>query len=149
MSGSPANILLVEDDPNDVLLLERAFRRAGLVYPLTIVNDGDQALDFLQGNGEYQNRIKHPLPDLVLLDLKLPRRSGHEVLAWIRRQPGLRRIPVIILTSSKESRDVSEAYDEGANSYLVKPPNAESMIEMVNQLEKYWLTLNQGPEISA
>jgi CheY-like chemotaxis protein len=149
MSASPANILLVEDDPNDVLLLERAFRRAGLVYPLTIVNDGDQALDFLQGEGKYENRIKYPLPDLVLLDLKLPRRSGHEVLTWIRRQPGLRRIPVIILTSSKESRDVSEAYDEGANSYLVKPPNAESLIEMVNQLEKYWLTLNQGPEISA
>jgi CheY-like chemotaxis protein len=149
MNASPANILLVEDDPNDVLLLERAFRRAGVAYPLSIVNDGDQALDFLQGSGKYQDRLKFPLPDLVLLDLKLPRRSGHEVLRWLRGQPGLRRLPVIVLTSSKESRDVSEAYDEGANSYLVKPPTVELLIHMVAQLERYWLTLNQGPEISA
>jgi CheY-like chemotaxis protein len=149
MNASPANILLVEDDPNDVLLLERAFRRAGVAYPLSIVNDGDQALDFLLGSGKYQDRLKFPLPDLVLLDLKLPRRSGHEVLRWLRNQPGLRRLPVIVLTSSKESRDVSEAYDEGANSYLVKPPTVELLIQMVAQLERYWLTLNQGPEISA
>jgi CheY-like chemotaxis protein len=149
MNASPANILLVEDDPNDVLLLERAFRRAGVAYPLSIVNDGDQALDFLLGRGKYQDRLKFPLPDLVLLDLKLPRRSGHEVLRWLRGQPGLRRLPVIVLTSSKESRDVSEAYDEGANSYLVKPPTVELLIHMVAQLERYWLTLNQGPEISA
>jgi CheY-like chemotaxis protein len=148
MNASPTNILLVEDDPNDVLLLERAFSRAGILYPLHVVNDGDQALDFLRGVGEYKDRIKYPLPDLILLDLKLPRRSGHEVLKWLRNKPGLKRVPVIVLTSSSERRDISEAYDEGANSYLVKPPNTDSLGQMVSQLEKYWLTLNQGPEIS-
>jgi CheY-like chemotaxis protein len=148
MNASPTNILLVEDDPNDVLLLERAFRRVGLLYPLHMVNDGDQALDFLRGVGKYKDRIKYPLPDLILLDLKLPRRSGHEVLRWLRSKPGIKRVPVIVLTSSSESRDISEAYDEGANSYLVKPLNTDSLGEMVSQLEKYWLTLNQGPEIS-
>jgi len=148
MSASPTNILLVEDDPNDALLLERAFRKAGLPYPLIIVSDGDQAVDFLQGVGKYRDRIKYPMPNLMLLDLKLPRRSGHEVLKWLRSRPGLRRLPVIVLTSSSEQRDVVAAYDEGTNSYLVKPSNAELLGQMVSQLEKYWLTLNERPELS-
>jgi CheY-like chemotaxis protein len=148
MSASPTNILLVEDDPNDALLLERAFRKAGLPYPLIIVSDGDQAVDFLQGIGKYRDRIKYPMPNLMLLDLKLPRRSGHEVLKWLRSRPGLKRLPVIVLTSSSEQRDVVAAYDEGTNSYLVKPSNAELLGQMVSQLEKYWLTLNERPELS-
>ena len=148
MSASPTNILLVEDDPNDALLLERAFRKAGLPYPLIIVSDGDQAVDFLQGVGKYRDRIKYPMPNLMLLDLKLPRRSGHEVLKWLRSRPGLKRLPVIVLTSSSEQRDVVAAYDEGTNSYLVKPSNAELLGQMVSQLEKYWLTLNERPELS-
>jgi CheY-like chemotaxis protein len=148
MNASPTNILLVEDDPNDALLLERAFRKAGLPYPLNIVSDGDQAVDFLQGIGKYKDRVKYPLPNLMLLDLKLPRRSGHEVLKWLRGRPGLRRLPVIVLTSSSEQRDIVSAYDEGTNSYLVKPLNAELLSQMVSQLEKYWLNLNEGPELS-
>jgi CheY-like chemotaxis protein len=148
MNASPTNILLVEDDPNDVLLLERAFRKAGLLYPLNIVNDGDQAVDFLQGTGKYKDRTRYPLPDLMLLDLKLPRRSGHEVLKWLRGRPGLKRLPVIVLTSSSEPRDIAAAYEEGSNSYLVKPSNVESLGQMVSQLEKYWLSLNEGPELS-
>ena len=148
MSASPTNILLVEDDPNDALLLERAFRKAGLLYPLIIVSDGDQAVDFLQGIGKYRDRIKYPMPNLMLLDMKLPRRSGHEVLKWLRSRPGLRRLPVIVLTSSNEQRDVVAAYDEGTNSYLVTPSNAELLGQMVSQLEKYWLTLNERPELS-
>ena len=138
MNASPTNILLVEDDPNDALLLERAFRKAGLLYPLNIVRDGDQAVDFLQGTGKYKDRVKYPLP----------RRSGHEVLKWVRSRPGLKRLPVIVLTSSSEPRDIVAAYDEGTNSYLVKPSNAELLAQMVSQLEKYWLTLNEGPELS-
>jgi CheY-like chemotaxis protein len=88
------------------------------------------------------------MPNLMLLDLKLPRRSGHEVLKWLRSRPGLRRLPVIVLTSSSEQRDVVAAYDEGTNSYLVKPSNAELLGQMVSQLEKYWLTLNERPELS-
>ena len=148
MNASPTNILLVEDDPNDALLLERAFRKAGLLYPLSIVRDGDQAVDFLQGTGKYKDRVRYPLPRLMLLDLKLPRRSGHEVLKWVRSRPGLKRLPVIVLTSSSEPRDIVAAYDEGTNSYLVKPSNAELLAQMVSQLEKYWLTLNEGPELS-
>jgi CheY-like chemotaxis protein len=148
MNSSPTNILLVEDDPNDALLLERAFRKAGLLYPLSIVSDGDQAVDFLQGTGKYRDRIKYPLPNLMLLDLKLPRRSGHEVLKWLRSRPGLKRLPVIVLTSSSEPRDIVAAYDEGTNSYLVKPLNAELLSQMVSQFEKYWVMLNQGPELS-
>ncbi len=143
-----SNLMLVEDDPNDALLLERAFRKAGLLYPLNIVRDGDQAVDFLQGTGKYKDRVKYPLPGLMLLDLKLPRRSGHEVLKWVRSRPGLKRLPVIVLTSSSEPRDIVAAYDEGTNSYLVKPSNAELLAQMVAQLEKYWLTLNEGPELS-
>jgi CheY-like chemotaxis protein len=148
MNASPTNILLVEDDPNDAVLLERAFRRAGLLYPLNVVTDGDQAVDFLQGTGKFKDRIKYPLPDLMLLDLKLPRRSGHEVLKWLRSRPGLRRLPVVVLTSSSEPTDIVAAYDEGTNSYLVKPPNADLLSQMVLLLEKYWLSLNEGPELS-
>ncbi|HZC35696.1 MAG TPA: response regulator [Chthoniobacterales bacterium] len=148
MNASPTNILLVEDDPNDALLLERAFRKAGLLYPLNVVTDGDQAVDFLEGAGKFKDRVKYPLPDIMLLDLKLPRRSGHEVLKWLRSRPGLRRLPVIILTSSREARDIVAAYDEGTNSYLVKPPNADLLGQMVLVLEKYWLSLNEGPELS-
>ena len=148
MNASPTNILLVEDDPNDALLLERAFRKAGLLYPLNVVTDGDQAVDFLEGAGKFKDRVRYPLPDIMLLDLKLPRRSGHEVLKWLRSRPGLRRLPVIILTSSREARDIVAAYDEGTNSYLVKPPNADLLGQMVLVLEKYWLSLNEGPELS-
>jgi CheY-like chemotaxis protein len=148
MNASPTNILLVEDDPNDALLLERAFRRAGVDSPLSVVSDGDEAVEFLQGTGKYKDRIKYPLPNLMLLDLKLPRRSGHEVLKWLRSRPGLKRLPVIVLTSSSEPRDIAAAYEEGTNSYLVKPSNAELLGHMVSQLEKYWLTLNEGPELS-
>jgi CheY-like chemotaxis protein len=148
MNASPTNILLVEDDPNDAVLLERAFRRAGLLYPLNVVTDGDQAVDFLQGAGKFKDRIKYPLPDLMLLDLKLPRRSGHEVLKWLRSRPGLRRLPVIVLTSSSEPTDIVAAYDEGTNSYLVKPSNVDLLSQMVLVLEKYWLSLNEGPELS-
>lgn len=148
MNAAPTNILLVEDDPNDVLLLERAFRKAGLLNPLNVVNDGDQAVDFLQGTGKYKDRIKYPLPGLMLLDLKLPRRSGHEVLKWLRSRPGLKRLPVLVLTSSSETKDITGAYDEGANSYLVKPSNTELLGQMVSHIERYWLTLNEGPELS-
>jgi CheY-like chemotaxis protein len=148
MNASSMNILLVEDDPNDAFLLERALRKAGLAYPLSIVNDGDEAVAFLQGTGKYKDRTKYPLPSLMLLDLKLPRRSGHEVLKWLRARPGLKRLPVIVLTSSSEPRDIVEAYDEGTNSYLVKPSNTELLSQMVTQLERYWLTLNETPELS-
>ncbi len=147
MNSSAYSILIIEDDANDILLLRRAFSKAGLVNPVHVASDGDMAVDYLQGNGVYCDRAKHPLPVLILLDLKLPRRSGHEVLNWLRAQSGLRRIPVVILTSSKESKDLDRAYDEGANSYLIKPADPADLLEMVKQLNLYWMVFNEKPDI--
>lgn len=145
----PANhtILLVEDDPNDVVLVQRAFRRARIANPLQVAQDGEAAIDYLAGRPPYADRSRHPLPMLVLLDLKLPRRSGFEVLAWIRQQPVINRIPVVILTSSAESPDVNRAYEMGANSYLVKPVVFEGLVDLVQRLKLYWLITNVGPSL--
>ena len=134
-------ILLVEDNPDDVLLMQRAFKKLNLLNPLTVLEDGEVAIkhlsDALAGNPGVD------LPALVLLDLKLPRCSGLEVLAWLRGQPRLRRCPVVVLTSSKEAPDVRRAYDLGANSYLIKPVEFQSFLDMVGTLNLYWLVLNQ------
>lgn len=145
---STRTILLVEDDPNDILLTQRAFRKANLANAsLQIVSDGDSAVFYLSGEGKYSDRDRYPLPVLILLDLKLPRRSGHEILAWLRQQPEIKRLPVIMLTSSKENMDINQAYDLGANSYLVKPVGLAALVEVVQTLNLYWLLLNEQPEI--
>jgi CheY-like chemotaxis protein len=141
-------ILLVEDDPNDVLLIERAFRRANLANPLRVVGDGEAALAYLSGELPYTDRDRYPMPLMILLDLKLPRKSGLEVLAWLRQQPGLKRLPVVVLTSSREASDINRAYDLGANSYLVKPVDFDALLDMVKNLNLYWLLLNEKPEVS-
>ena len=139
-------MLLVEDDPNDILLIQRAFAKACLVNPLKVVRDGEEALNYLSGSGDFADRGRYPLPSLILLDLKLPRKSGLEILQWLRQQPVLKHIPVIVLTSSKESSDVSRAYDLGANSYLVKPVGFEGLLELVKSIGMYWMILNKTPE---
>ena len=139
-------ILLVEDNPDDVLLLKRAFKKAGLPHALQIASHGEEALDYLAGDGRYADRDKHPFPALMLLDLQLPRRSGHEVLEWLRAQDDLRRLPVVVLTSSREPTDINRAYDLGANSYLVKPVSFDALLEMVQVLERYWIALAERPE---
>jgi CheY-like chemotaxis protein len=140
-------ILIVEDDPNDVILIQRAFGKARILNPLQTVPNGDDAVAYLAGDGPFADRQRYPIPVLVLLDLKLPRRSGLEVLEWIREREGLKRLPVVVLTSSKEVADVNRAYDLGANSYLVKPVSFNSLLELVKSLEVYWLILNQKPDI--
>lgn len=147
MSLAPGAILLVEDDPNDVLLVQRAFRKANLANHLQVVGDGEEAVAYLTGQAAYANRKRHPQPMLMLLDLKLPRKSGLEVLAWLQQQPGLKRLPVVVLTSSRESADIDRAYDLGANSYLVKPVAFEALLDMVKTLDLYWLILNEKPQI--
>lgn len=141
-------ILLVEDDPNDVVLIRRALRNAKIANPLREVADGDEAIAYLSGADGYSDRDANPLPVLVLLDLKLPRRDGFEVLRWIRAQPGLRRLPVVVLTSSREAADVNRAYDEGANSYLVKPVAFDALLELVRRVDEFWLYLSEKPELS-
>ena len=145
--GSP--ILLVEDDPDDVALIERAFRRANLANPVKVARDGEEAVEYLSGAGPFADRNSSPLPVLILLDLKVPRRTGHEVLEWMQAQDGLRRIPVAVLTSSRERRDVDKAYDLGANAYLVKPVDFEELLRMVKSLHLFWLMLNEPPEVGS
>ena len=135
-------ILMVEDDPNDVALLKRAFRKARLVNPVHVTNDADQAQAYLSGNGDYDEGAHFRLPALVLLDLKLPGRSGHEVLRWIRAQPEFARMPVVVLSASREDTDVERAYALGANSYLQKPASFEALLDMVSTLNLYWMVLN-------
>ncbi len=141
------SILLVEDDPNDVFFIKRAFEKAKIVNPIYVVEDGEEAILYLEGYGKYTDREKFPVPFLILLDLKLPKKSGFEVLEWIKTKDKLKRIPVVVLTSSSESPDINRAYDLGANSYLVKPVSLENLIEMVKVLELYWIILNKKPEI--
>ena len=139
-------LLLVEDDPDDVFHLKRAYKKAGLAHPLYVVADGQQAIDYLAGVGPYADRARHPLPTLMLLDLKLPRRSGLEVLAWVRAQPALRRLPIIALTSSRERADVNGAYDLCVNSYLVKPLDAVALCDLMGRIDAYWLDANESPD---
>jgi CheY-like chemotaxis protein len=145
MSGTA--ILLVEDDANDVILIRRAFAKAEIKNPVYTVEDGDAAVAYLAGEGTYADRDDHPLPGVVLLDLKLPRRSGLEVLEWVRQSPTLRRLPIVVLTSSRESADVNRAYDLGANSYLVKPVGFDALTDLVRILQGYWVGWNERPEI--
>ena len=137
-------ILLVEDNPDDAELLEYAFRKAGIANPLLAVTDGDAAVEYVGGTGAYADRQRHPLPELILLDLKLPRRSGFEVLAFIRGQEATRHTPVVVLTSSSQHADIQRAYEAGTNSYLVKPVGRDALIEMARSLKAYWIKLNHG-----
>jgi CheY-like chemotaxis protein len=145
MSDANAMILVVEDDPDDRDLLARAFRKAGVAMPLRFAVDGDEAVAYL---GSAVGDQPESCPAVILLDLKLPRRSGLEVLEWIKAHPVLRRVPVIILTSSRESVDLRRAYDLGANSYLVKPARSEDLLRMVEQIHAYWLGFNQAAGMS-
>ena len=141
-----ATILLVEDNDNDVVLIRRAFRKANIPNPLQVIGDGETAVRYLAGEGEYADRTRHPLPLFILLDLKLPRKSGHEVLAWVRAQSGeVRRTPVVILTSSSERADVARSYDTGVNSYLVKPVQFDDLLALVELVRKYWIESNELP----
>ncbi|RJP31659.1 MAG: response regulator [Actinobacteria bacterium] len=149
MNRTGQTILLVEDDPNDVILIERAFENVKIANPIHVVEDGEKAISYLESFSPRGERKGSPLPMLILLDLKLPRKSGLEVLEWLREQPYLRRLPVVVLTSSRESSDINRAYDNGANSYLVKPGSFEDLLTMVESLNMYWVILNERPEIGA
>jgi CheY-like chemotaxis protein len=145
MNSNPFTILHVEDDQNDILLLQRAVRKTGSNANIQAVSDGDKAVAYLSGANSYSDREKFPAPQLVLLDLKMPRKSGLEVLKWIREQPALKRLVVIVFTSSKHDEDINQAYELGANSYLVKPVGFESLMEMMKSIKSYWGDLNQMP----
>jgi CheY-like chemotaxis protein len=138
-------ILLVEDDLNDVLLVERAFQKAGLRDCLRVVRNGEEAIDYLQGRGSHSNRERSPQPFLLLLDLRMPGTDGFEVLQWVRAQEELKRLLVVVLTSSNLQADVDRAYELGANSYLVKPLGFEEMVNLVHRFDAYWSEINRSP----
>ena len=139
-------ILLVEDDPADVRLIQRAFEKTDVGARITRLPNGDDAVAYLAGHAPFDNRNNYPLPALLLLDIKLPRRSGFEVLSWLRsRKDGLQRIPVVMLTSSRHSVDVNRAYDLGANSYLTKPDTNEQLTKMLATFDQYWMSYNEHP----
>lgn len=143
-----ALILVVEDTEDDVLLIRRAFEKGKVANPLQVVRTGEDAIAYLKGEERYANREEYPLPELVLLDLKLPGTDGFEVLKWIRRQPGLSAMRVVVLTSSTQTEDVNKAYQIGANSFLVKPADFEEFIAIAHALHGYWLWLSKAPNSS-
>ena len=141
-SGKPIEILLVEDNPGDVLLTRKALADAKVRNFLNVVHDGVEALAFLHRTGQYATV---PRPDLILLDLNLPKKDGREVLADIKRDPNLRRIPVVILTSSAAEQDVLRAYDLHANCYITKPVDLSKFLSVVQSIEVFWLTIVRLP----
>jgi two-component system response regulator len=138
-------ILLVEDNPDDEALSFRAFQRNNIRNPVVCVRDGQEALDWLFAEGAYASRIPAEPPAVVLLDLKLPKVDGLEVLRRVRANPATRLTPIVILTSSREDRDRLQGYSLGANSYIQKPVDFEQFVEAIRQLGLYWLVLNEPP----
>ncbi len=136
-AGPPA-ILLVDDNPHDVVLLRLAFRRVGIIDPIKLVKDGVEAVAYLKGDGLYADRRLYPLPTLILLDLNMPLTSGFDVLQWIRAQPNLQPVTVVVMTGSNSRADVQRAYELGANSYLVKPTKFSDLVQMTQSLKQYY-----------
>ena len=137
-------ILLAEDREDDILLIRRSFTKAFITNPLLVVRDGEEVVSYLEGEGKYSNRDEFPLPDLLLLDLKMPVKDGFEVIKWLRKHPTLKTLPVVVLTSSQDIRDVNTAYQLGANSFLVKPMDFENFVEMSRFISGFWLRFNSG-----
>jgi CheY-like chemotaxis protein len=140
-------ILLVEDNASDVALLKRGFDKAGVLNPIVRLKDGNDALAYLAGVGPYADRNEFPLPALILLDLKMPGMTGLQLLQWMRGQRDVRRIPVVVLTSSEDRMTVNAAYDAGANSYLLKPGDPSEIGNLVEAIQTYWIELNHSPQL--
>jgi two-component system, response regulator len=147
MASDIVEILLVEDNPNDVELALHALKKHNLTNHIEIARDGAEALDFLFATGSYADRKVENGPKVVLLDLKLPKIDGLEVLRRVKADPRTRSIPIVVLTSSREERDIVESYELGVNSYITKPVNFDQFTEAVRHLGYYWLLLNQPPKV--
>lgn len=144
--GKVVPVLLVEDDIEDVEITRRAFRKGKIANSLHVVRDGEEAMEFLRHTGRYRDAAQAPRPGLILLDLNLPRLDGREVLKRIKGDPGLRRIPVVVLTTSSEEADVLGCYDQGANTYITKPVEFDKFVEAVLAIGKYWLLVAEIPD---
>ncbi len=141
-------LLVAEDDANDVFFLKRAFEQAEIQNPIHFVHDGQEAIDYLSGGGTFSDRTLYPLPSLLILDLKMPRKSGMEVLKWLDEQPELRRLPVVVFTSSAHQKDVERAYQLGANAFVVKPASISRRIDLAKVMKGFWLDFNEPSLLS-
>ncbi len=142
-----ATILLVEDEITDATLVQRAFAKARVMNPIVHLKNGDEALGYLAGVGKYSDRMQHPIPALILLDLKMPGMTGLQLLQWMRTNREVRRVPVVVLTTDEAASTINAAYDLGANSYLVKPGDPEGVMRLVETVQRYWMELNQQPPL--
>lgn len=148
MDKKQFTVLLVEDDLNDIFLVKRAFRTARIPNPLQVVTDGEEAISYLQGVGKYADRAAHPLPKLIVMDIKMPRRTGFEVLEWVKRDGRpLRRIPIVIVSSSSQVSDINRAYELGANAYMIKPMDYRAVEHLFESITNYWGLECAKPEL--
>ena len=142
---NPVSILIADDDAQDTMLVKMAVKRASLGLRLETVGDGEEAIDYLMGRSRFADRQTHPFPNMLLLDLKMPRVNGFDVLDFVRKQPGLKQLPVVIFSSSDDPKDIRRAYDAGANSYLCKPHGNDDLSALLRALEEYWCKFNHFP----
>ncbi len=145
MPAHSVSILVADDDAQDTMLVRMAAERASLCLRLNSVTDGEQAIDYLMGRQQFADRNAHPFPTMMLLDLKMPGLSGFDVLDFVRQEPDLRRLPVVIFSSSDDPKDIRRAYDAGANSYLCKPHSTGDLSALLKALEEYWCKFNHFP----
>ena len=143
--GEPVNMLMADDDPDDRMMAEKALREARLTNGLMFVENGEELMDYLYHRGSYADAAQYPLPGLILLDLNMPKKDGREALAEIKADPQLRRIPVVILTTSTAERDILRSYDLGVNSYITKPVTFQGLAEALKILNQYWFQLVKLP----
>lgn len=148
MSYVHHTILVVDSNPDDAHFTQLALQRVGVITPVQIVPDAEQAMAYLSGQGAYADSESFPVPVLILLELDLPGRSGLEFLDWLRRRPVLKRLPVIVLTSSRSQEALNRAYELGCNSYLVKPTAFNALLVLMQGFVHYWLSMNQAAELS-
>lgn len=147
MENKEFAVLLVEDDLNDIFLVKRAFKMARIPNPLQVVTDGLEAIYYLRGAGKYSDRSAYPIPRLIVMDIKMPRKTGFEVLEWVKQDPKLRRIPVVIVSSSDNPADINHAYELGANAYMVKPVDFRAVEHLFQTITSYWGLECAKPEL--
>jgi CheY-like chemotaxis protein len=148
MHNEPFTVLLVEDDLNDIFLVKRAFKLAQIGNPLQIVTDGEEAIAYLSGADKYADRAAHPLPHLIVMDIRMPRKTGFEVLEWVKSDGRpLRRIPVVVVSSSDDPADINRAYELGANAYMIKPMDYRAVEHLFQSITQYWGLECAKPEL--
>ena len=150
MINHPFTVLFVEDDLNDIFLVQRAFKLARIDHPPQVVTDGQEAINYLRGDGKYADRAAYPLPSLVVMDIRMPLKTGFEVLEWVKRQEGpLRRIPIVIVSGSDNPADINRAYELGANAYMVKPMDYRAIEHLFDSITHYWGCECAKPQLAA